>query len=310
MEGLPLHPYDILMLAVLVLATVFGAWKGMAWQVASLASLIVSAIVAVRFSGAVAPMLSAVEPWNRFLAMLILYVLTALAIWILFQYVAGVIDRVKLKEFDRQMGALFGLAKGILLCVVITFFAVTLSEQGRQTVLRSRSGYYIARFIQRARPVLPEEIRAVLGRYIEELDRRLDPANPPTALEEPVGPDDWSRLRGAGGETRYPSGDGGSASVGLPQPPVPEASAELPAGLDRFRETAREVHHDVERFVGTAEAIHHDVSESIHGVQENVRQGNEQLRQTLDELYRGRGAEGEGVRWLFDDWPSADETAR
>ena len=58
--------------------------------------------------------------------MLVLYLVTAAAIWIVFHLVSSIIDRVQLKEFDRQLGAIFGLAKGILYCVVITFFAVTL----------------------------------------------------------------------------------------------------------------------------------------------------------------------------------------
>ena len=70
--------------------------------------------------------------------MLVLYVVTAGAIWLLFRLVSGIIDRLKLKEFDRQLGALFGLAKGVLYCVIITFFAVTLSEPARQAVLQSR----------------------------------------------------------------------------------------------------------------------------------------------------------------------------
>ena len=37
-----MQTYDMLMLVVLVGATVFGFWKGMAWQIASLASLVVS----------------------------------------------------------------------------------------------------------------------------------------------------------------------------------------------------------------------------------------------------------------------------
>ena len=48
-------PYDILMLVVLVACTLFGLWKGMAWQLASLASLIVSYIVALKFSDAGGP---------------------------------------------------------------------------------------------------------------------------------------------------------------------------------------------------------------------------------------------------------------
>jgi membrane protein required for colicin V production len=178
-----IQPYDIVMLVVLVGTTAFGAWKGMAWQLASLASLLVSAAVAIHFSAPLAPYFSANEPWNRFLAMLILYLVTSLAIWLLFRLISGIIDRVKLKEFDRQLGALFGLAKGVLLCVVITFFAVTLSESVRQMVLKSHSGDVIARLTRHAYPLLPEDVRAVLGKYIDELDKKLDPNTPPAQQE-------------------------------------------------------------------------------------------------------------------------------
>ncbi|MGB1707347.1 MAG: CvpA family protein, partial [Rubripirellula sp.] len=57
--------------------------------------------------------------------------------------VRGSIDRMKLKEFDRQIGALFGLAKGALYCTLITLFAVTLSgERIREAVVQSKSGNY------------------------------------------------------------------------------------------------------------------------------------------------------------------------
>ncbi|NLX95344.1 MAG: CvpA family protein [Rhodopirellula sp.] len=189
--------YDIFMAAIVVLTALFGAWKGMAWQLASLASLVVSFMVAAQFSGELAPYISRQEPWNRFVAMLLLYAATSAAIWLVFRVVAGVIDRVRLREFDRQMGALFGLAKGVLLCVVITFFAVTLSETGRQAVLQTRSGYYISLLVQRATPVMPEEIRNVLGKYIDELDRRLDPAAPSDSLPDvPLSADRWAPLTG------------------------------------------------------------------------------------------------------------------
>jgi membrane protein required for colicin V production len=174
-DGSPIQVYDIIMLVVLLGATLFGAWKGMAWQVASLGSLALSCMVAARYGSALAPRISNEEPWNRFIAMLILFVGTGIAVWLLFRLVAGIIDRVRLREFDRQMGALIGLAKGVLLCLVITFFAVTLSESIRQSVLRSRSGYYAAILIQKATPVLPSEVRDALGKYIDQLDRRLTP---------------------------------------------------------------------------------------------------------------------------------------
>ncbi len=183
-----MQPYDVLMLVVLTGAVLFGVWKGMAWQVASLASVVVSAAVALHSSAAIAPYFPGKEPWNRFCAMAVLYVVTAGAIWILFRLVSNIIDRVKLKEFDRQLGATFGLAKGALYCVVITFFAVTLSESSRQVVLASRSGDLIARGIRNANPVLPEDIRKYLGEYIDELDKGLHtpPQNPPAQSDAPT----------------------------------------------------------------------------------------------------------------------------
>ena len=182
----PVQPYDVLMLVILVLATLLGFWKGMAWQVASIASLVLSCLVAVKGSEVFVPDLSPPNAaWNRFLAMLVLFLLTSLAVWIVFRVVRGIIDRLQLKEFDRQIGGLLGLVKGVLLCLVITFFAVTLSQGTRQIVLQSRSGYYIAAAIRRAEPVLPAEVREVLGTYIDQLQEGLDPTKNPPPAEPP-----------------------------------------------------------------------------------------------------------------------------
>ena len=177
--NLSIESYDLLMLAVLAFSILFGAWKGMAWQLASIAALVVSYLVARQYGGLLAPYFGVEEPWNRGIAMLVVYLVTSLLIWMLFQVVAGVIDRVKLKDFDRQIGALFGAAKGVLWCLLITFFAVTLSEAARQRVLHSRSGYFAAVLLHRATPVLPPRVHEILGGYLEEFQKRLDPETPP-----------------------------------------------------------------------------------------------------------------------------------
>lgn len=169
--------YDLIMLSVLVLATLFGAWKGLAWQVASIASIVVSFIVACQFREPVAALLRASPPWNTFLAMLILFLGCSLTIWIAFRFVSELIERVKLKEFDRHAGAVLGLARGILWCVIITLFAVTLLGQSQQrAIVDSRSGYYIAMLLDRARGVMPDELREVLAPYMQTLDQRVESA--------------------------------------------------------------------------------------------------------------------------------------
>jgi len=179
--------YDICMLVVLVGATIFGAWKGMAWQVASSASLLLSYAAALRFSGDLAPHFGQQAPLNRFVAMFVIYISTSLLIWMVFRIVANFISKVQLKGFNRQMGALFGAAKGVLLCVAITFFAVTLSVQARAAVLHSRSGYLIARLLDQAGPVMPKELHDVLDPYLRQLEKQLDPSTQPDPAAPPQG---------------------------------------------------------------------------------------------------------------------------
>jgi membrane protein required for colicin V production len=168
--------YDFVMIAVLLGATLFGFVKGMAWQIASLASLVVSYFVALRFSGQIAPVFGDSEPWNRFVAMLVIYMACSFAIWVLFRAVAGAIERVKLREFDRQLGALFGFAKGVLLCAVITFFAVTLLPPAqKQSIVASRSGRYIGVLLDKTRAAVPPEYSDVLKPYLDKFEQRLDP---------------------------------------------------------------------------------------------------------------------------------------
>ncbi|HQU44358.1 MAG: hypothetical protein B7Z73_17510 [Planctomycetia bacterium 21-64-5] len=185
-----MQSYDLAMIAVLLGATLWGFCKGMARQVASLASLVASYFIALRFSPVLAPHLGKQEPLNRFLAMLLIYLATSLTVWLVFRKVSQAIDRVQLKEFDRQVGGLLGAAKGVLVCVAITFFAVSLSARGREAVLASRSGVCIARLLQQADPVMPKEMHAVLDAYLHQLERQLDPRG---ARSLPLGPGSFER---------------------------------------------------------------------------------------------------------------------
>ncbi len=169
-----MQAYDLIMLIVLGMATILGAIKGFAWQVASLASIFISYLVAYRFRGQVSEMIHAAPPWNQFLAMLLLYVGTSFVIWVGFRLLSGGIDKVKLKEFDRHIGAAFGLAKGLIYCLLITMFAMSLLGPKQQSAIcQSRSGYYIASALDKGVGILPKEIHDVVGPYLRQLDEKL-----------------------------------------------------------------------------------------------------------------------------------------
>jgi membrane protein required for colicin V production len=182
-----MQTYDIIMLIILASAAIFGAIKGFAWQVASLASIFVSYIVASHFRHDVAKHINAQPPWNVFLAMLLLYFGTSLAIWLVFRMISSSIDKIRLKEFDRQLGAGLGLLKGAALCCIVTMFAMTLLGPNQKTLIaRSRSGQYIAQALAHAGSLMPAEVKEVIGPYIVNVERELEQGRAPEGFPMPV----------------------------------------------------------------------------------------------------------------------------
>ena len=218
--------YDILMLSVVVLMTLYGSWKGLAWQLASLTAVFVSYLVAYRFRGPVSGMIQAEHPWNVFLAMLILYVGTSLIVWLSFRCVSHLIERVRLKEFDSQIGALFGCFNGVVVCVIATLFSITLLGEGtREMIVSSRSGYYIAVLLDKSHTLMPEEIHEVLHPFINQLDGDVHEE------EVPEGDSEGDSEEGSSGSEPMPDPEtsaGGAATAGEPRTADGSPSGEVP----------------------------------------------------------------------------------
>jgi membrane protein required for colicin V production len=182
-----MQTYDIIMLVVIASATIFGAIKGFAWQVASLASIVASYFVANYFRNDVAKMINAEPPWNMFLAMLLLYFGSSLIIWMAFRMISTSIDKIKLKEFDRQLGAGFGLIKGAALCCILTMFAMTLlGRKQQQAIATSKSGQYIGRILSSAGSILPDEVKQVIGPMIANVNKQLEEGRDPNFVGNEV----------------------------------------------------------------------------------------------------------------------------
>jgi membrane protein required for colicin V production len=175
-----MQTYDLIMLLVLVGATLFGFWKGMAWQIASLASLVLSYFAALRFSTQLAPYFGDQAPLNRIGAMLAIYIATSFVIWMIFRLVSQIIDKVRLESFDRQLGAMFGFAKGVLLCVAITFFAVALLPPAQgQAIVKTQSGRYIVVLLNKTQAVVPPELQPAINPYLNTIEQQLGGPSPP-----------------------------------------------------------------------------------------------------------------------------------
>jgi membrane protein required for colicin V production len=168
-----LEGYDLVMLGILAVAALLGYFKGMVWQLAWIAGIAASSYVAFRFSAQAAPYFGQQAPWNRFAAMLALYAATSIGVWLVFRVISRAINAIHLSAFDHQLGLLLGLAKGALLCVVITFFAVTLAPAYRDQIVGSRSGRLVAELIVRADTYLPKEVHDTVEPFVRQFEQQF-----------------------------------------------------------------------------------------------------------------------------------------
>jgi membrane protein required for colicin V production len=220
-----MQTYDMLMLVVLVGATLFGFWKGMAWQLASLASLVVSYFVSLKFGEQLAPLFGQQAPWNKFVAMFAIYVATSFVVWMLFRLVSDIIDKVKLESFDRQLGGMFGFAKGVLLCVGITFFAVTLWPAQGEAIVSSQSGHYIVALLDKANAVFPPELHQVVDPYLHKIQEKLNPNFQPNGQDMRG---QWPTQGQAGAPATSPQVDWPQLQQAQQQPSWPTTSQPQP----------------------------------------------------------------------------------
>lgn len=178
--------YDIAMIIVFLGAIWFGYWKGLAWQIASVAAIFLSYFVAVTFPDTITSYISLEAPFNRFAAMLILFIGTSLLVWTLFASISSSLKKMELKGFDRQAGAIVGALKGAMLCMVITIFAFSLlGDKARDAIHSSKSGYYVVHGIDQLPSILPTDVYDVVHKYVENFrsgirdeNGNLPPRNP------------------------------------------------------------------------------------------------------------------------------------
>jgi membrane protein required for colicin V production len=208
--------YDILMLLVLTAAGLWGYWKGFVWQLASLASIFSSYTLAFVLRVQVAKLIDLDPPLNTFAAMGVVYLLSSLVIWLATAAVSSTLESFKLKDFDRQLGATFGVAKGAIFCLLITFFAVSLlGQREQQRICSSTSGRFMARVLRNSGGMIPQELHAVIDPYLNPFQQKLDsyqpadawaqqqqqPAQPGTAWQDQNAGATWNQ---AYAEPQYP----------------------------------------------------------------------------------------------------------
>ncbi len=165
--------YDFVILAILV----YGAWQGAARGLVMQLAWIIAIVLCFKFADKLAPQIEEYiggeEPLRHWIAMFILYLGFSLGTFVAARSLSNAIEKAKFDDYDRHLGGLFGLVKGAVLSLVLTFFAVTLSDSLKETVIRSKTGHIACLVLDTIRPLTPEDahplIHDSLTRYKDAL---------------------------------------------------------------------------------------------------------------------------------------------
>jgi membrane protein required for colicin V production len=129
--------FDYAVVAILALSVIFGWWRGLVYEVLSLAGWVVALVVSRMFAEDLAQLLPLSQQYlNLIVSYALLFVLTLIASGIVAWLVSKLVKLVGLRWLDSSLGALFGALRGVLVLLVLVLLA-GLTGLPQQTFWRS-----------------------------------------------------------------------------------------------------------------------------------------------------------------------------
>ena len=117
------------MVALLVASAIWGAWRGLIYELLAIANWLVAAAL----TGFLAPLVAEWVPFlagSGLLAVAVRYVVVFVVFIFVGGFIASLVRRVisnsGLRPADRSLGAIFGLVRGVLVLSVLTFWCLHL----------------------------------------------------------------------------------------------------------------------------------------------------------------------------------------
>ena len=152
---------DWLCIIVLVASLVIGAWRGLVFELLSLASWIAAFFLAQWFAAdaaALLPMKDYDPMVQNAVGFVIVFVVAIFACSFLAWVMKKLIDAIGLRPADRALGALFGLLRGVLVLLVVAVVAAMTPMHEAEWWKNSQSAPMLEQMIQTIKPVLPADM--------------------------------------------------------------------------------------------------------------------------------------------------------
>lgn len=299
--------YDVLVVCVLLFFLVRGASRGLVWQLAGILGILLCVTFAGTASKVIGPHINLPQPTNQWAVMFITYLLASLVAFGFARTLNGWIEKMEMKEYNRHLGAVFGLLKGALLVLIMTFMIVTFSERSRSSLKDSQAAHVAARIIHQIEPLVPDKLYGAVGKYIQMFDATGFVAHDPREELEEV-------LPGGMGEGNAPVDEDTSLGKSAPFDPFGMLSASKPTkapdSLDP-QEVSPDLLTELRKTVGSkvSRLIEEELRTATPRVKARIEQniadalqsGDTKSKRQLQERLLDEGEDGLLVQ-LLDDW--------
>lgn len=151
---------------ILLLSMVVGAWRGLVHELMSLVGWVAAFFVAQWLAQDVAqwlPLWREAAPQVRYAVSFVLVFVASMFAAALVSWLLGkVVSTAGLKPVDRSLGGIFGLARGLVVLLVIAVVVHLLGMRSQDWWLDSRVTPVLSTLLAGLKPVLPQAMQAWL----------------------------------------------------------------------------------------------------------------------------------------------------
>lgn len=156
---------DVALLVVLLLSVLLGIWRGLVFEVLSVAGWVVAFFAAQAYAGTVAewlPMAQFAPALRSAAGFALVFIATAFACGIVSWLIKKVVASVGLRPVDRVLGGAFGVARGLLILLGLTVVVSMTPLRAEPVWQGSPVAEMLAHGLGAIKPVLP----AAVGQYL------------------------------------------------------------------------------------------------------------------------------------------------
>ena len=153
-------PVDWIMLAIVLGSVLLGAWRGLVFEVISVAGWFAAFIVSQLYAPEAAawlPMAGATEPMRYAAGFVLIFVLVLFAVGLVAWLVKRIVEAVGLRPIDRVLGAAFGVFRGVLLLLAVAVVVGMTPLQASAAWKESAGAPILVSMLQSLKPLLPEQ---------------------------------------------------------------------------------------------------------------------------------------------------------